>query len=49
MFDLLSIKGPSDVKAVPAEHVGELYDAMRRGLIVRASKHGSRKDEQQIV
>lgn len=39
MFDLLSIKGPADVKAVPAERVNELCDAMRRALIVRASKH----------
>lgn len=39
MFDLLSIKGPADVKAVPAEQVGELCDAMRQALVVRASKH----------
>ena len=39
MFGLLSIKGPADVKAVPAERVNELCDAMRRALIVRASKH----------
>lgn len=39
MFNLLSIKGPADVKAVPAEQVGELCDAMRQALVVRASKH----------
>ena len=39
MFDLMSIKGPSDVKAVPAEKVNDLCDAMRQALIVRASKH----------
>ena len=39
MFDLMTIKGPADVKAVPAEKVDELCDAMRQALVVRASKH----------
>lgn len=39
MFDLMSIKGPADVKAVPAAKVNDLCDAMRQALIVRASKH----------
>lgn len=38
-FDLMSIKGPADVKAVPAAKVNDLCDAMRQALIVRASKH----------
>ena len=39
MFNLMSIKGPADVKAVPAEKVNDLCDAMRQALITRASKH----------
>ena len=39
MFNLMSIKGPADVKAVPAEKVNDLCDAMRQALIIRASKH----------
>ena len=39
MFDLMSIKGPADVKAVQAAKVNDLCDAMRQALIVRASKH----------
>lgn len=39
MFDLMSINGPADVKAVPAEKVNDLCDAMRQALVVRASRH----------
>lgn len=39
MFDLMSIKSPADVKAVPAEKVNDLCEAMRQALILRASKH----------
>ena len=39
MFDLMSIKGPSDVKAIPTEKINDLCDAMRQALITRASKH----------
>lgn len=39
MFDLMSIKGPADVKAVPADKVNDLCDAMRQALILRASRH----------
>ncbi len=39
MFDLMTIKGPADVKAVPVERVNDLCAAMREALIVRAAKH----------
>ena len=39
MFDLMSIKGPADVKAVPAEKVNDLCEAMRHALVIRASQH----------
>lgn len=39
MFDLMSIKGPADVKAVPADKVTDLCDEMRKALVLRASKH----------
>ena len=39
MFDLMSIKGPSDVKAIPTEKINDFCDAMRQALITRASKH----------
>ena len=35
----MSINGPADVKAVPAEKVNDLCDAMRQALVVRASRH----------
>lgn len=37
--DLLAIKGPDDVKRIPAEKVGELCAGMRAALIARAAKH----------
>ena len=39
MSILTKIKGPADVKAIPAEEVGALCDAMRNALVLRASRH----------
>ena len=39
MFDLMSIKGPADVKAVPADKITDLCDEMRKALVLRASRH----------
>ena len=39
MFDLMKIKSPADVKAVPADEVNALCDAMRAAFVKRAAKH----------
>lgn len=38
-FNLMSINGPADVKAVPEDRIDDLCAAMRKALVKRASKH----------